>query len=65
MPAVKLQSHCTSSSMKFQCRMFLHKNDMKYLKKKKNPKSYLYTRIMIESVKSLYNQFGTELNFIP
>ena len=26
--------------------------------KKKNPKSYLYTRIMIESVKSLYNQFG-------
>ena len=27
-------------------------------KKKKNPKSYLYTRIMIESVKSLYNQFG-------
>ena len=57
MPAVKLQSYCTSSSMKFQCRMFWHKNGMKYLKKKKNPKSYLYTRIMIESVKSLYNQF--------
>ena len=28
------------------------------IKKKKNQKSYLYTRIMIESVKSLYNQFG-------
>ena len=34
---------------------------MKYFqKKKKNPKIYLYTRIMIESVhvKSRYNQFG-------
>ena len=43
---LQLQSHCTSSSMKFHCRMFWHKNNMKYFKKKKQKKiqKFIFTQ---------------------